>query len=222
MTTNQNSNIKISTSNAIPSWNNVCTISDSSLEPFTVTSYGTTKTYPEYTFTTSTFSDVQTSIKKIIAENQDNSLKNTKIIKVEVLCPDKVLRFTFDDGSIIKTICTENDIFDFELAFYIAFAKKEFGHIYTAEGIYHKAKEMQYMKQYVKKVNAAIKVYLKSVKEKNKEEELKKEQKRIKANKNRKKKIQQIKARENRIEEMVEAIRRANSLEYKIKEIKGK
>ena len=46
------------------------------------------------------------------------------ITKVEVLCPNKVLRFTFNDKTNIKTICTENDEFDFRFAFFIAFAKK--------------------------------------------------------------------------------------------------
>ena len=132
------------------------------------------------------------------------------ITKVEILCPNKVLRFTFDDETIIKTICTEDDEFDFRFAFFIAFAKKLYKNTYTSEGIFQKAKELQYTKEYVKKVDKAIKTFEREQKEKElvkqKEKELKEQKKRRMEKKN----IQKAKKKEARIEEIAEAIKRAN------------
>ena len=73
------------------------------------------------------------------------------------------------------------------------------------------------MKKYVKKVNSAIKLYLRSVKEKEKEEAKKEEEKQIRINKEKKRKLRKSKARENRVNEIAEAITKANSFEYKLK-----
>ena len=136
--------------------------------------------------------------------------ENNIITKVEILCPNKVLRFTFDDKTIIKTICTEDDEFDFRFAFFIAFAKKLYKNTYTSEGIFQKAKELQYTKEYVKKVDKAIKTFEREQKEKElvkqKEKELKEQKKRRMEKKN----IQKAKKKEARIEEIAEAIKRAN------------
>lgn len=132
------------------------------------------------------------------------------ITKVEILCPNKVLRFTFDDKTIIKTICTEDDEFDFRFAFFIAFAKKLYKNTYTSEGIFQKAKELQYTKEYVKKVDKAIKTFEREQKEKELEKQKEKELKEQKKRKMEKKNIQKAKKKEARIEEIAEAIKRAN------------
>ena len=132
------------------------------------------------------------------------------ITKVEILCPNKVLRFTFDDKTIIKTICTEDDEFDFRFAFFIAFAKKLYKNTYTSEGIFQKAKELQYTKEYVKKVDKAIKTFEREQKEKELVKQKEKELKEQKKRKMEKKNIQKAKKKEARIEEIAEAIKRAN------------
>lgn len=132
------------------------------------------------------------------------------ITKVEILCPNKVLRFTFDDKTIIKTICTEDDEFDFRFAFFIAFAKKLYKNTYTSEGVFQKAKELQYTKEYVKKVDKAIKTFEREQKEKELEKQKEKELKEQKKRKMEKKNIQKAKKKEARIEEIAEAIKRAN------------
>ena len=153
------------------------------------------------------------SVKTLTGKKSDMIItpkEKNVITKVEILCPNKVLRFTFDDKTIIKTICTEDDEFDFRFAFFIAFAKKLYKNTYTSEGIFQKAKELQYTKEYVKKVDKAIKTFEREQKEKElikqKEKELKEQKKRRMEKKN----IQKAKKKEARIEEIAEAIKRAN------------
>lgn len=79
-----------------------------------------------------------------------------EIRRVEVLNPKKVLRFTFADGTQVKTIRRDEDSFDFEFAFYIAYAKLLWGKYLTPEGIWQKACELKGQKLYVKLVEKAI------------------------------------------------------------------
>lgn len=140
--------------------------------------------------------------------------KNLEITKVEILCSRKVLRFTFNDNTTIKTICSEEDTFDFRFAFFIAFAKKEYGKKYTSEGIFKKAEELSYLKEYNKKVDKAIKMYQKELKAKEEEEKKKEEQKLIKRNKLEKKRRRKEKARQARINEIAEAIKKSNQRDF--------
>lgn len=79
-----------------------------------------------------------------------------EIKKVEILNPGKVIRFTFYDDRQVKTIRRDEDSWDFEFAFYIAYAKLLWGKYLTPEGIWQKACELKGQKLYVKLVEKAI------------------------------------------------------------------
>ncbi len=96
---------------------------------------------------------------------------SNSITKVKEIVPEKVYLFTFSDGTVIKTVCDKNDIFDFEFAFYLALAKKLYSKSYTMDGIMHMAKELKYQKYFVKIVNKGIKKFYKDQKENAKREE---------------------------------------------------
>lgn len=142
--------------------------------------------------------------------------KDPKFIKVEILCPEKVMRFTFDDKTVIKTICDEEDDFDFEFAFFIALAKKMYGKEYTSRGIFTKACELEVQKKYIKIVKKGIKVFKAAEKAKVDEEKKKAEQKAIKARRHEKNMKRRAAARERRVNEMAEAIMIANQIENHI------
>ena len=133
-----------------------------------------------------------------------------KITKVEVLNPNKVMRFTFDNKQTIKTICLDSDNFDFEFSFFLAYSKFLYSKLLTIEGIEKKAIEMKYEKKFVNLVKEGMKVYkadLKKQEEEKKEKEKLKEQRRIE---NEKRRIKNQKKREARINEIAEAIKRAS------------
>lgn len=96
---------------------------------------------------------------------------SNSITKVKEIVPEKVYLFTFADGTVIKTVCDKNDIFDFEFAFYLALAKKLYSKSFTMDGIMHKARELKYQKYFVKIVNKGIKKFYKDQKEAEKEKE---------------------------------------------------
>ena len=99
--------------------------------------------------------------------------------KIEELVPQKVYRFTFYDGTVIKTICAEGDYFDLEYAFYLALAKKLYSKTFTLPGILYKTQELIYTKYFRKLVKAGVKLFKKTQKEqeeKKKQEEIKKRQ----------------------------------------------
>ena len=102
--------------------------------------------------------------------NELNDRKNPFITKIEVLVPNKVLRFTFHYGTQIKTICNDEDTFDFEFAIYLAFSKLLCSKDYTKEGIEHMAHEMRYSKLWTRKVKETIQTYKKQEKERIKKE----------------------------------------------------
>lgn len=113
--------------------------------------------------------------------------------KIEELVPFKVYRFTFEDDTVIKTVCSDEDPFDLEYAFYLALAKKEFSYSQTFEGILHKADTLRYEKYYARIVKRGMKLFRNQQLEEAKkadEERLKKEQ--------RKKYIAKKKARDKR------------------------
>lgn len=103
--------------------------------------------------------------------NEVNDRINPTITKIEVLVPNKVLRFTFRNGTQIKTVCDVEDDFDFEFAIYLAFAKLLYKQSYTREGIEYKAHSMKYIKFWTKKVKEAVQTYKKQEKERIKKEQ---------------------------------------------------
>lgn len=103
--------------------------------------------------------------------NEVNDRNHPVITKIEVLVPNKVLRFTFQHGTQIKTVCNDEDAFDFEFAIYLAFAKLFYGQSFTREGVERRAHAMKYLKYWVKKVKETIKTYKKQEKERIKKEQ---------------------------------------------------
>ena len=103
-----------------------------------------------------------------------------RFAKVEMLAPNKVMRFTFNKGGVVKTVCKEGDTFSIETACYVALAKYLSYKSLTPEGISAFAKELRYYKQANKIVEAGIKTYERSVKEAEKRAAAEKEAKLIK------------------------------------------
>ena len=131
------------------------------------------------------------------------------IEKVEILKPNKVMRFTFTDKTVIKTICLDEDNFNFEFSFYLAYSKYIYRKILTPNGIEKKAIELMDNKEINKLVNKNIKTYFKKEKQKEKEEAEKKAKEKARKNKIAKKIARKERAKENRINEIAEAIKRA-------------
>lgn len=131
------------------------------------------------------------------------------IEKVEILKLNKVMRFTFTDKTIIKTICLDEDNFNFEFSFYLAYSKYIYRKFLTPNGIEKKAIELMDNKEINKLVNKNIKTYFKKEKQKEKEEAEKKAKEKARKNKIAKKIARKEKAKENRINEIAEAIKRA-------------
>jgi len=116
------------------------------------------------------------------------SYNKIKITKVEMLSFNKVMRFTFNNGKTIRTICNAKDIFSIETACYVALAKYLSRNTLTPEGISKMAEELKYYKDANKTVAAAIKLYNKSIKDAEKAKLAEEEAKAIKE-RHRKKKI---------------------------------
>lgn len=151
----------------------------------------------------------KTGFKNLWAYETTLKIKVPYIQDVKILCPNKVLQFTFSDKTIIKTICLDSDQFDFEFAFYLAYAKYLWQKILTPAGIERKAREYTETKFFVKLVNTAFKTINKKQKEEEKLAKEKKEKKAIAERRAAKKAAKAKKQREARIMETVEAIKRA-------------
>ena len=132
------------------------------------------------------------------------------IIKIEVLNPKKVMRFTFSDETIIKTVCGKDDTFNFEFSFYLACAKYLYSRSLTPQGVEIKAKELMYNKGINKIVKKGIKVFQEQEKQKKKEAKEKAEREAARKNKIAKKIAKKTKIKEARITEITEAIKKAN------------
>lgn len=131
------------------------------------------------------------------------------ITKIEVLKPGKVLRFTFSDKTIIKTVCLDADTFDFKFAFFLAYAKYFCSETHTPQGIENYAKYLMDLKVFNSLVRAGMKVYFNQKKEEEKLEKEKAEREAIRENRIKKKIAKKEKLRKARIEEMAEAIKKA-------------
>ena len=150
----------------------------------------------------------QSIIFKTINEEKDKSIPI--ITNVEQLRIGKVYRFTFDNKKVIKTICLDSDIFNFEFAFYIAYAKLLYGNELNSIGIEKKANELMGYKKYNKLVKQGIKLFNDTKKYKEKLEKEEKERKEIKHRQAEKKVKKKARKRQARIDEMAEAFKKAN------------
>ena len=68
--------------------------------------------------------DIETLQKELKKIKQNTLLESDYFTDIKEIVNNKVYLFTFADGTEIKTICDEEDEFDFEFAFYLALAKK--------------------------------------------------------------------------------------------------
>lgn len=116
-----------------------------------------------------------------------------KIIKVSELVKNKVVEVEFSDGEIQKCICQEGDHFDIETAISICLCK------YLIGGT----------KEFNNTVRKGLKIYKDGVREKEKQEELKKRWERKKEKKIAQKARKAARLREEQIEIQKEAILRA-------------
>jgi len=166
----------------------------------------------------------KTNEKSTVCSTKENDINITEMIyceeldiiapfitKVEVLNPGKVMRFTFSDNTIIKTVCTPGDTFDFKFAFFLAYAKYFWENILTSQGIENKARAFMEVKFFNSLVKKGMKIYFNQKKEEEREEREKAERKEIKARQAAKKAIKKAKKRENRINEIAEAINRGKA-----------
>ena len=131
------------------------------------------------------------------------------LTKVEMLVPNKVMRFTFSDGTQIKTVCHDEDMFDLRYAFLLAFAKRYFKGLYTREGFEKYAHYMGLIKYWDRKAKEGIQLFKKQEKEralKLKEETeraaIRKRQAEKKARKKRERKERQLAALAEKVKKM--------------------
>ena len=110
-----------------------------------------------------------------------------KITNVEILNPQKVVRFTFEDGKQIKTICDDADNFSLNDAIYVALAKYISEGNLTGDGVWNLAQELKYYKIAQKIVTKTIKLFFKQEKERIIEQARKEEEKRAAAHRREKK-----------------------------------
>lgn len=142
--------------------------------------------------------------------NELNDRKNPFITKIEVLVPNKVLRFTFHYGTQIKTICNDEDTFDFEFAIYLAFSKLLCSKTYTKEGVEHMAHEMRYSKLWTRKVKETIQNYKKQEKERIKKEREEKERAAARKRQAEKKARKKKERKERELKALAEKIKNVN------------
>jgi len=151
-----------------------------------------------------TYGAIVKAIQKARKNSSDKNMKDEiypEIVKIEILVPNKVLRFTFKYGTQIKTICNDEDVFDFDFAIYLAYSKLLNSNTFTKEGIEYKAHEMKYQKRWVKKVKEAKKLFkeqetkrIKKEKEEKERAAARKRQAEKKARKKRERKERELKA----------------------------
>jgi len=118
---------------------------------------------------------INTALEAMKSYERKQDRYHPEIIKIEVLVPNKVLRFTFKYGTQIKTVCNDEDTFDFDFAIYLAYSKLINKDLCTKEGIENQAHEMKYWKHWVKKVKEAKKLFKQQETEKIKKEKEEKE-----------------------------------------------
>lgn len=194
------------TSTSIPTITSTGTVSNNYIT--TGASTGTTQYYyvpTTYTVSTSDLLQMNlTQVSNIMNKKYDTKLSNDTInLKdnnefkdVIEYKKEKVYGFQFYDGTKIKTIREEGDVFSLPYAFYLALAKKIYGKELTFEGVLAKAKELSYQKYYVKLVKKGLKLF-----EKKQEEEAKKKQEEEDKKEQHKRYIEKKKKRDKKLQE---------------------
>lgn len=144
------------------------------------------------------------------ADQKKNSITikttdNNEFLAIKEHVPNKVYTFTFVDKTKIKTICSNEDVFDLEYAFYLALSKKLFSKELTFEGILRMVEEIRCQKYYVNLVKKGIKLFNKM----QEEERKKKEQEEIKARRHKKYIEKKKKQKERRLIRQAEILAKA-------------
>ena len=147
-------------------------------------------------------------VMKSYGRMQDES--HPEIVKIEVLVPNKVLRFTFKNGTQIKTICNDEDVFDFDFAIYLAYSKLINSDKFTKEGVEYKAHEMKYQKRWVKKVKEAKKLFREQETERIKKEKEEKERAAARKRQAEKKARKKKERKERELKALAEKIKNVN------------
>ena len=165
-----------------------------------------------------------TDVLKAIALNADNyttlgvmksygniqDRNHPEIIKIEVLVPNKVLRFTFKYGTQIKTVCNDEDTFDFDFAIYLAYSKLIYKDLCTKEGIEYQAHDMKYWKLWANRVKEAKKLFKKQEAERIKKEKEEKERAAIRKRQAEKKARKKKERKERELKALAEKIKNVN------------
>lgn len=175
----------------------------------TTTTITTNDTYDVNT----TYGAIVKAIQKAKKNSSDKNMKDEiypEIVKIEILVPNKVLRFTFKYGTQIKTICNNEDVFDFDFAIYLAYSKLINSNTFTKEGIECKAHEMKYQKRWVKKVKEAKKLFKEQETERIKQEEEEKERAAIRKRQAEKKARKKKERKERELKALAEKIKNVN------------
>lgn len=90
--------------------------------------------------------------------------RKSGFIRIDEVVPSKVLDVEMEPKNPYganfkcKMVCDERDEYSIEKALYLAIAKQLYASTYTPEGVERKTNELRYKKEYVKKVNAALKM----------------------------------------------------------------
>ena len=132
-------------------------------------------------------------------------IMNFKISKLDVF-NNKVVKTTFSDGKVERAICDEEDEFDLKIGVFICISKYLYKDTLTNHGIYIKALELSWYKEYNKIVDKAIKDYYKNLDKEIKEKEEKQLEKEKAARRKIKNNIRKAKQKKKKIENEVETI----------------
>lgn len=105
--------------------------------------------------------------------------KKTVFYSIKEYVPNKVYGFVFNNtlSREYKTICAEEDTFDLQFAFFLAYAKYLKPNALTPEGYINNARTLSYNKSNLKKVQNGIKLFYKLQKRDAIEEQIKVEKK---------------------------------------------
>lgn len=141
----------------------------------------------------------------ISVEKDEKQTMNFKISKLDVF-NNKVVKTTFSDGKVERAICDEEDEFDLKIGVFICISKYLYKDTLTNHGIYIKALELSWYKEYNKIVDKAIKDYYKNLDKEIKEKEEKQLEKEKAARRKIKNNIRKAKQKKKKIENEVETI----------------
>ena len=158
----------------------------------------------------SIFGTKSNAIGRIIYDNPHLDSIEPEIVKIEILVPNKVLRFTFKHGTQIKTVCNEEDTFDFDFAIYLAYSKLVNKDRCTKEGIEYRAHRMKYWKLWVKKVKEAKKLFKEQETERIKKEKEEKERAAARKRQAEKKARKKKERKERELKALAEKIKNVN------------